>query len=322
MLLGDNDAEGEPDPEALLDAMQAAKTKSKSPTKSTSNKFAPPDNRHVRREEEEDSEPERPLVQTASAHLPQPRKPPLLTAQAMKASVSGKNTNKLASLPPKPQPTATTSKAPAKPTKSAGVKRERPSNTQDDLPKASPPKRTKTVTKAAPPKQPPKEDFVLELPTSGGSSAPFLPPAPVQPSRSQPPPHIPEPEPEPQPVFAATLDDSDEEEWDDVMVPVPAAPVEPPRSPPARVIVLEEIDPATTPPTRLEERSEQTMEEDEDDFDALDRDLQEQLFEDMDMGMGGEEDPTPGMDSQPLNEDDNIWGDDDDDSSSDDSDDD
>ncbi|KAK7696599.1 hypothetical protein QCA50_001257 [Cerrena zonata] len=320
MLLGDKDADGEPDPEALLDDLIRATNHKGKETAKSQGKYAPAskssaqDTRHTRREDEEESEAEKPLALTTSAKLPQPRKPPLLTAQSMKASTSGKNTPAHASLPPKPQASAPLAppptRAPAKSAKATGTKRERPPPAQEDLPKPTPPKRQKAA--AAPPKKPPppKENFVLELP--GSTTMPVLPPA----LMSAPVP-APAPAPEPQPILA-TLDDSEEEEWDDVMEPVSIPLAEPTRSPPARVIVLEEIDPTTsTPPRQFEEPSDPIGEED--DFAAaLEKDLQEQLFDD-DM-----EEEAPPVESQPIGDDD-LFGDDgdeDDYSSSEDSDDD
>lgn len=309
MLLGDNDAEGEPDPEALLDELQrASKAKGKHPEGVQDN---------YSRYEEEESEPEKPLAQTTVVQPPQPRKPPLMTAKSLKASTSGKNTPSHAFLPPKPPAAALQPhpplRNPAKPAKSSGTKRERPPN-QDNLPKPTPPKRQKAAPAPAPkkPPPPPKEDFVLELP--GSTSIPVLPPAPVPVKHT-----ITSSISEPQPILAP-MDDSDEEEWDDVMVPVPVPPVERPQSPPARVIVLEEIDPTTTTPATApyEDPSDLIMDEDDDFAAALEKDLQEQLFDD-DME---EVVPAEHADSQPLGEEDNLFDDPDDYSSSDDSDDD
>ena len=317
LLLDDNDdAEGDPDPEALLDeylAMTKAKEPANPPAKVSSSRPVASSSRQTRREEEEESEPDRPLAQTTQPS--RPRKPPLLTADTIKASARGKNNSNHASLPPKPQPAPPPSqppaRAPAKSAKPAGTKRERPP-AQEDLPKPSPPKRQKAAAsqakKVPPPK--PKEDFVLELP--GSNSMPNLLPAPIS---AQPPAPIPAPALEPQ--LSATLD-SDEEDWDDVMVPVPVPDTTAALPPPTlgRMIEFEEIEELepVTIPTYLEEPSDPVFEE-EDFVDALEADLQKELF-----NMEEEADPVPT--DPPLGEDDNMWGESDDYSSSEDSEDD
>ncbi|CAL1702104.1 unnamed protein product [Somion occarium] len=349
-MLLEEDADGEPEDETtsfLVSSANAGTTKGKAPARNLnkpSTKASKPSRNTARNvsqmeQEEEDSEVDRPLAQSVSRRVPSTTKAAPTKPQPVKAPSPVKPPSRVISpphpsLPPKPQVSPVVSKqTPAKinSTSVSSRKRDRPA-TQDDesMPKPSPPKRTKlpppksSTTKKPPPKE--EEAFVLELP--GTSSMPGLPPILSQPA-------VPVSEP---PVEAQ--DDSEEEEWDDVIAPITnAGPSVPVVAPPPRNIQMEEIVPTAS---RTEDPYSQvvTLSEDEDvGMDDFEKSLHEELdnldnIEEEDFltaAMTASAPESQGGRPMSLNElaaagaggeADNIWGDDDDYSSSDDSDDD